>query len=87
MSAGETTVDPIVAAMRREWVRGMVQRAIFCPRTERVLDVRTCVVLVDRDGDPHSVVSPEGWQDLVDKGLDEKLRTLGITVDPTTVRT
>lgn len=48
--------------IRKQMVKGMVQRAIFCPYSGEVLDVRTCVVLVDRDGDPAHVMSPTAWK-------------------------
>lgn len=39
----------------------MVQRNIFCPVTNEVLDIRTVKYLVDRDGDPNYVMSPEAY--------------------------
>jgi hypothetical protein len=47
--------------MRDTLVTYMVQRLIFCPVTGSVLDVRTCGVLVDADGDPAYVCSPEAY--------------------------
>jgi hypothetical protein len=41
-------------------VRHLVMRDIMCPITGEVLDVRTCVVVLDQDGDPAAVFSPEG---------------------------
>lgn len=72
--------------VHREMVRSLVSQSITCPRTGEVLDVRTCVVLLDRDGDPARVVSQHGWS-----MIDEPTRTLlqkahGLTVDPATVR-
>lgn len=48
----------IETTFRRGMVLSMVQRSIFCRFTGDVLDVRTCAVLVDVDGDPESVMSP-----------------------------
>jgi hypothetical protein len=54
--------------MRTELIKFLVQKHIFCPFSEafglpsRVLDVRTCVVILDPDGDPKSVMSPEAWE-------------------------
>lgn len=48
--------------MRKEMVRYLVQREIFCPYTGHLLDIRTCVVLVDKDGDPEIVMAPEAWE-------------------------
>jgi hypothetical protein len=46
--------------LRTQLVRYLVQRAITCPITGDVLDVRTCAVVLDADGDPAAVFSPEG---------------------------
>lgn len=72
--------------MRRQMVTMLVQRAIFCPNTGQVLDVRTCVVLVDTDGDPAYVLSQDGWRNLVAEGMEATLAEKGITVDPATVK-
>lgn len=72
--------------MRAQMVLGMVQRIIFCPNTGEVLDVRTCVVLVDKDGDPAYVLSQQGWKNLVNEGKVEWLKEHGITVDESTVK-
>lgn len=77
----------LAAQFRAQLTRALVQRAIFCPVNGAVLDVRDCVVFVDRDGDPAAVVSPTGYQQLVDQN-PERLETLaktGITVDQTTI--
>lgn len=49
----------------RQMVRYIVQRNIFCPITGAVLDVRTCKWLVDADGDPAYVMSPEVFDAVV----------------------
>lgn len=46
-------------------VMTMVQRNIFCPITGAVLDVRTCGILFDSDGDPAYVCSPEAYAAIV----------------------
>ena len=46
--------------LRKQLVRSLVQRAITCPLTGAVLDVRTVAVVNDADGDPAIVLSPEG---------------------------
>jgi hypothetical protein len=78
--------SPLVQHARRQLVRALVMRAIYCPRTGVVLDMRTCVVLNDRDGDPGIVLSQEGWATLP----EEKRRILaeqhGLTVDESTVK-
>ncbi|MGV8883567.1 MAG: hypothetical protein ACOH19_15585 [Rhodoglobus sp.] len=53
-----TTLESI---LRDQLVSCLVSRAITCPVTRAVLDVRTCVTFTDADGDPAYVVSPEGW--------------------------
>ena len=44
--------------LRDNMIRSMVQHAIFCEYTQEVLDYRTCIVFLDADGDPMTVVSP-----------------------------
>jgi len=68
-----------------EHVRYLVSRTITCPRTGEVLDVRTCVVLLDSDGDPLAVLSQAGWAEL-DADDVAHLARRGWTVDPATVK-
>ena len=70
------------AILRQNMVTGLVQRAILCPVTGQILDVRTCVVLVDSDGDPAAVLSQDGYRNTPAGRLVE----LGLTADPDTVR-
>lgn len=51
--------------IRHNFVKYLVQKAIFCPITGDVLDVRTCVVILDKDGDPHAVISPGAYRELL----------------------
>ncbi len=56
MSDIRTTVQAML-------IRALVQRHIFCPLTGKVLDERTCTVILDSDGDPHMVLDPSiGYQ-------------------------
>jgi hypothetical protein len=73
--------------LRQEMVRYLVSKNITCPRTGEVLDFRTCVVLVDRDGDPAYVISQQGWR-LVTRSTQavDTLRGAGLNPDPTTVK-
>ena len=54
--------------MRERLTLALVQRDITCRVTGEVLDIRTCAVLVDPDGDPAYVLSPEGYAQLVVDG-------------------
>lgn len=86
----ETTdpvLSPMVDMMRKRLVEYLVQKTIFCPVTGTVLDVRTCVVILDRDSDPAAVLSQRGW-DLLQEYPDRlaKLAEAGMAVDPSTVR-
>jgi hypothetical protein len=82
-----TEKSPLQIRAHREMVKFLVSKQITCPRTGVVLDYRTCVVLLDRDGDPTAVVSQEGWKQIVAEGGDEKLRLHAqVTVDPETVK-
>jgi len=86
-----TTSDPILVPletmMRKRLVKYLVQKAIFCPATGAVLDVRTCVVILDSDGDPTAVLSQEGWAALVqDPERMAVLAERGMVADPKTVR-
>jgi hypothetical protein len=51
----------LVAHVDFEWIRGLVMRAIFCPVTGESLDVRTCHVFRDEDGDPVAVIAPGAY--------------------------
>ena len=52
--------------LRQNLVKYLVQRHMFCPISGDVLDVRTCVVILDSDGDPFEVISPRGYRNLRD---------------------
>lgn len=69
----------LTSILRRNMIRHLVQKTIFCPTTGQILDVRTCVVVNDRDGDPHAVLSPEGWASISDENKT-LLHSLGVTV-------
>lgn len=66
--------------LRRNLLRFLVQRAIFCPYTGTVLDMDTCAYVNDADGDPHLVMSPEAGKVLAEKGLPESLTAQGYTL-------
>ena len=77
------------SVVRRNMVVSLVQRHMFCPVTRNVLDVRKCVVLVDKDGDPAAVLSQAGWAEIVSGNLPDTLaavESMSLTVDPETVR-
>jgi hypothetical protein len=67
-------------AIYAEWILGMVQHAIFCPYFGTVLDVRTCSVMYDADGDPAQVMSPEAGKILAEAGLPKVLADAGYTI-------
>jgi len=78
-------------AVRRNMVRFLVQKAIFCPWSGEVLDYRTCVVMVDTDGDPVAVMSQSAWTQILsimeqNNLTMEQAFPLGHRVDPTTVK-
>ena len=89
--------DPVLGVferkMQRELLRHIVSKTMFCPVSGSVLDVRTCVVFVDTDGDPSQVLSQSGWQRLVEvserNGADAVriLAEQGIFLDRSTVKT
>lgn len=73
--------------MRRELVRYIVQRSIFCPVSGVVLDMDTCTVILDSDGDPAFVVAPsvgKKMKEMLDAG--ERVLAEGYTLDETTLR-
>lgn len=75
--------------MRFELKRALVSRAIFCPVSGDVMDVRTCVTVLDKDGDPSTVLSPAGWDALVEQDgtIVTRLADGGFTVqDPRAVK-
>jgi hypothetical protein len=64
----------IETKMRQEFVLYMVQRQIWCPFTNDVLDIRTVKWFVDKDGDPAYVVSPRAYEAIV--GSDKSVEGL-----------
>lgn len=54
----------LINLMHQRMIRHLVQLATTCPLTGTVLDVRTCAVLTDSDGDPIAVLSPEAAQQI-----------------------
>lgn len=80
-------MSELTKSVHRHLVRFLVSKAIFCSRTGEVLDYRTCVVLLDRDGDPAVVLSQQGWADIVAEGNDALLeKSAGLVPDPATVK-
>lgn len=80
--------NPLEDQMRKALLRSIVQRQIFCQLTGDLLDIRTCVVVLDSDGDPTAVFSPKGYQWIMDaaKGRDpQTILAPGNTFDPTTI--
>lgn len=73
--------------LRQNFVKYLVQKAIFCPISGDVLDVRTCVVVLDSDGDPSAVFSPRGYRQLLDASERTGLGVLaaGYTWDENTL--
>jgi hypothetical protein len=72
--------------IRKNFVKYLVQKQIFCPITDEVLDVRTCVVIVDNDADPYSVISPNAYRRMLDTGVaPEKMLKGGYTFDQSTL--
>lgn len=65
-----------------EMIRHLVGRNLgICPVTGRTdVDVRTCWVLRDSDGDPHMVMSPGAW-DTVSEENRAFIRAQGYTLD------
>lgn len=72
--------------VHRKIVEALVGRCLgICTRTGDSFDVRTAVVLLDRDGDPAAVLSQRGWADIVRACEVERLQRAGLTADPATV--
>lgn len=72
--------------LRRNLLLYIVQRQMFCVITGDVLDVDTCVVVLDSDGDPHAVFSPNAYRRMLDTGVSpDKFLTPGFTFDPATL--
>ena len=74
--------------MRRELLRYIISKQIFCPLTGQVLDLDECVVILDSDNDPVAAFSQEGWQKALDVAAqDPSVRILreGLHVDESTV--
>jgi len=76
----------LASALRGQLVRYLISRTITCVNTGEVLDIRTAVVLSDRDGDPAIVLSQKGWRNV--SARPEALAALaarGYTIDTWTV--
>lgn len=58
--------------MDERMIQFLVQKTIMCPITGKVLDMDTCAVVRDRDGDAVAVYAPE----VLDALDDEKTETL-----------
>lgn len=69
-----------------ELIRHLVARDLgICPITGRTdVDVRTCWVLRDSDGDPHMVMSPGAWDEVSDPVAKQQILDLGYTLDTRT---
>lgn len=77
------------AKMHRELIRYLVARAIICPVTGEVLDMDTCVVFLDTDGDPCLVLSQGGYTALSTDRPDVLVllcEQKSMTLDPATVK-
>jgi hypothetical protein len=74
--------------LRKEMVKYLVQKEIFCPITQKVLDMDTCVVVNDKDGDPALVLTQDGWTQLLEvaERRGEAALAGGYAVDVSTVR-
>lgn len=74
--------NTIQDVIRGELVTYLVSKAITCPYTGLVLDVRTCVVINGTDGDPAVVISPEAY-DAMTQDTRDALTERGFTItDP-----
>lgn len=73
---------------RKGMVRGLVQMHITCPLSGDILDMDTCVVILDSDGDPCRVFSQRAWKGVTDLAEQIGVPPLaeGYTVDESTVR-
>jgi hypothetical protein len=77
-------MDDLETLLRKQMVGYLVSNTMLCPISGALLDVRTCVVLVDADGDPARVFSPEGWAKIAayPDGLD-LFKKAGLTQEGT----
>lgn len=76
----------ITNLVHRQMIKDIVARRITCEVTGEVLDHRTCVVLLNRVGDPVMVLSQKGWKLTLEQGVDRDLAAMAVTVDPFTVK-
>jgi len=49
----------VTKELHRQVVRGLVMRKVVCPLSGKLLDHRTCGVVLDVDGDPVDVYHPD----------------------------
>ena len=62
----------ITEKVHRALKRYAVQRQIFCPITQKVLDIRTAQFSVDADGDPQFAFAPEATEQQIAEWLDSR---------------
>lgn len=65
--------------MDRENVRALVARDITCQQTGRVLDMNTCLVVRDKDGDALLVLDPSAAENRL---LMQRIKSAGWTAAP-----
>lgn len=81
--------DSLRTMLRKNLIKHLCGQQITCMRSGEILDYRTCVVLLDSDGDPRAVLSQSGYASLVAINPDtiaERLSSAGLTVDESTVK-
>lgn len=64
--------------MRQMLLKALVQRAIFCPFTGKVLDMRKCGYFVDADGDPNYVMDMDYYMKIASLDATEITRLEGL---------
>lgn len=75
-------LDPLRSHLTLQLKRGIIGRTLgFCPRTEKQIDVRTAVWILDPEGLPHMGMHPAGWAEVLDDGVVPALIAAGITVE------
>jgi len=65
--------------MRREMVRSLVMRRITCRFTGSILDMDTCAVILDGDGDPMDVTDA-AVLDLLDDAAHAQIAAEGCSI-------
>jgi len=83
--------DPIFSPLRKHLDRNLRAHLVGktlgqCPRTGKIMEVRTAVFVLDPDGDPYMALHQDGWKQVVASGVVPDLAKAGYLADLSTIK-